>query len=224
MKFVARFLFASAIVWVSAQSFATENTAEKSANQADPAALMERGKQLATTTCVACHGADGNSPTPAFPKIAGQHSAYLFKQMREFKGEGNVTKRDNAIMAGQVAALSQEDMKAASIYFSSQSLKPETASKPEWKTMAEKIYRGGDASRGLAACAGCHGPAGLGIPAQYPRISGQYPDYIKAQLVAFRSGARANDPEMMMRHSARYLTDAEIDALADYVAGLRLQK
>lgn len=183
-------------------------------------ALMEKGKAL-STECVACHGVDGNSPAPTFPKIAGQHEAYLKKQMMDLKARDQ---RDNAMMIAPMSVLSAEDIKALATYFSSQTLKPETAAHPEWKSMAEKLYRSGNTSRGIAACASCHGPAGRGIPDQYPSVAGQFADYLKTQLIAFRAGTRRNDVESPMQDSAKLLTDAEIDALSDYMSGLRLAK
>lgn len=193
-------------------SFATAHAADS--------ALIAKGKALAQA-CVACHSADGNSVVPMFPKLAGQHEAYLSKQMMDLKAH---TTRENAMMMAPMMALNPNEDKALAAYFASQTLKPEVAQHPEWKAMAEKLYRSGDTKRGLAACASCHGPAGSGLPNQYPAIGGQFADYLKAQLVAFRSGARHNDPEAMMQTSAKLLTDAEIDALADYISGLRLAK
>jgi len=129
--------------------------------------------------------------------------------------------RENPIMAGMVANLSDADMRNVSAYFASQKLKPAFAKDKELASLGQKIYRGGNAATGVAACAGCHGPAGAGIPTQYPRIAGQFSEYVDAQLKAFRSGARANDPNGMMRGVAGRMTDREIQAVADYVAGLR---
>lgn len=183
----------------------------------DPA----KGQQIAAQVCAACHNADGNSTVAANPKLAGQHADYLYKQLKNFKAEGGkAAERNNAVMAGMVAALSDADMRNVAAYYAAQKLQPEQARAPAFET-ARRLYRGGDAARGLPACAGCHGPAGAGIPAQYPRIGGQFADYTEAQLKAFRSGERANDPNRMMRAVAAKLSDSEIRALADYVAGLR---
>jgi cytochrome c553 len=124
-------------------------------------------------------------------------------------------------MAGMVANLSAEDTQNVAAYFASQKLKPAAAKDKELAALGQKIYRGGNAATAVAACAGCHGPAGAGIPAQYPRISGQFSEYVEAQLKAFRSGTRSNDPNGMMRGVAARMTDREIQAVAEYVAGLR---
>lgn len=187
------------------------------AQQAGGEADLAKAKQIASQVCTACHGPDGNSPAAANPSIAGQHGAYITKQLANFKaGE-----RPNAIMAGMVAALTPEDMRALGVFYSQQKLNPATAKDKDLARRGESIYRGGVASKGLPACSGCHAPNGAGIPAQYPRIAGQYADYTAAQLKAFRSGERANDPEKMMRDIAGKMTDREIQAVAEYVAGLR---
>ena len=181
-----------------------------------------KGQAIASQVCAACHAADGNSPAAANPKLAGQFYEYLHKQLDNFKSPaGKKAARDNAVMAGMVANLSAADMQNVAAYFASQKLKPAAAKDKELAAVGQKIYRGGNAATSVAACAGCHGPSGAGIPAQYPRISGQFSEYIEAQLKAFRSGARANDPNGMMRGVAARMTDREIQAVAEYVAGLR---
>jgi cytochrome c553 len=186
--------------------------------KADPA----KGKAIAETICVACHGADGNSMTSANPHLAGQIEPYLYKQLSNFKAaDGKPAARDNAIMAGMVAALSDQDMKNVAAWFASQKLKPAVATDESQIALGQKLWRQGDFKKGIPACAGCHGPAGAGLPAQYPRLSGQFPEYTAAQLKAFRAGERANDPEKMMRMIADKLSDAEIKAVSEYAAGLR---
>ena len=181
-----------------------------------------KGQAIASQTCVACHAADGNSPLPANPKLAGQFYEYLHKQLVNFKPQGaKKAERDNAVMAGMVAPLSDADLKNVAAYYASQKLKPAAAKDKELAALGQKIYRGGNSATGVAACAGCHGPAGAGVPSQYPRIAGQYSEYIEAQLKAFRAGARSNDPNGMMRGVVARMTDREIQAVADYVAGLR---
>ena len=181
-----------------------------------------KGQAIVSQVCVACHAADGNSVAAANPKLAGQIYEYLHKQLINFKPEaGKKAARDNAVMAGMVANLSAEDMQNVATYFASQKLKPAAAKDKELAALGQKIYRGGNAATAVAACAGCHGPAGAGIPAQYPRISGQFSEYVDAQLKAFRSGTRSNDPNGMMRAVAARMTDREIQAVAEYVAGLR---
>lgn len=172
--------------------------------------------------CAACHGADGNSTAPANPKIAGQFSEYLEKQLRDFMPQsGKKPRRESAVMNGMVANLSDTDVQVLASYYAAQAFKPAVASDKALASEGQKLWRGGDVAHGLPACAGCHGPSGAGIPAQYPRLGGQYAEYVAAQLQAFRSGARANDPSGMMRGVAAHLTDAQIRALAEYVAGLR---
>lgn len=181
-----------------------------------------KGQQIATQVCAACHAADGNSPAPANPKIAGQFADYLHKQLVNFKPQANKkAERENPIMAGMVANLSDDDMRNLAAYFASQKLRPEGAKDKDLAARGQKLYRGGNAATGVAACAGCHGPDGAGIPGLYPRISGQYASYLEAQLAAFKSGTRANDPNGMMRELASRLTEAEIKAVAEYASGLR---
>lgn len=192
---------------------------------ADPAAAKadpEKGKAIATTVCVACHSADGNSVIPNNPKLAGQSAAYIYKQLRNFKGVGGKQpERVNPIMNGMAAGLSDADMKNLAAYFDSQQRKSEVAKNRETIEYGQRLYRAGDAATGLPACAACHGPTGAGIPAQFPRISGQFAEYTETQLRNFRSGDRSNDPNRMMRMIAIKMTDPEIKALSDYVAGLR---
>lgn len=189
-----------------------------------------KGQPIASAVCGACHGADGNSAVPANPKLAGQNADYLFKQMSNFKtGPEGKPERTNPIMNGMIAAYNEENMRDFAAYFSSQKPKGEVAKSRETIEFGQRIFRAGDLSKGLPACAGCHGPSGGGIPAQFPRIGGQFAEYIEAQLKAFRaSGAdpkdpngRANDPNKMMRMVAVKMNDAEIKAVADYIAGLR---
>jgi len=188
----------------------------------DQAPDLEKAKQTAETLCAACHMADGNSQLSANPKIAGQHEDYLFKQLREFKGwNGNPPVRENAIMGGMVAALEEPDMRALAKYFASFELQPEPAKNLETIELGQQIWRAGIASKGVPACAACHGPAGAGMPAQYPRLSGQFAEYIDTQMKAFRDGVRKNDPNGMMRTIAIKMTDPEIKAVSDYAAGLR---
>ena len=183
---------------------------------------LAKAKQTAETVCVACHGADGNSPTSANPILAGQSAAYLFKQLTEFKAtDDKPAVRNNPIMAGMTAALSVDDMKGLALYFSQQTPKPSAATDPKLVAAGQDLWRKGDFDRGVPACAGCHGPNGAGVPDQYPRLAGQYADYTALQLKSFRSEERTNDPQQMMRVIADKLSDKHIKALADYIAGLR---
>ncbi len=186
--------------------------------KADPA----KGKAIAETICVACHGADGNSATSANPHLAGQVEEYVYKQLKNFKAaDGKPAARNNAIMAGMVAALSDEDMKNVSAWFASQKAIPAKATDESKIALGQKLWRQGDFKKGVPACAGCHGPSGAGLPAQYPKLAGQFPEYTETQLKAFRSEERGNDPEKMMRTIAAKLSDVEMKAVSEYAAGLR---
>lgn len=212
--------FALSLILVSASTLASE---EMAANKAAPKADAAAGKAIAGQVCAACHGADGNSTLSANPKLAGQHPEYLYKQLSNFKGkDGKPAERPNAVMAGMAAGLSDADMRNVAAYYASQKQTPATAKgSRESIDLGQKLWRGGDLTKGLPACAGCHGPAGAGLPAQYPRIAGQHAEYTEAQLKTFRVSERANDPAKMMRMIAVKMTDAEIKAVADYAAGLR---
>jgi cytochrome c553 len=176
---------------------------------------LVKGEASFTAVCAACHGADGNSGTPANPKLSQQHPEYLVKQLTEYKSG----KRKNAIMQGMAATLSEQDMKNIAFWVTSKKAKPGFAKDKDLVALGEKIYRGGIADRQVPACAGCHSPSGAGIPAQYPRLSGQHAEYTAAQLTYFRDGVRQNS--LQMNQVAAKLNDREIRALADYVAGLR---
>ena len=203
----------------SGAAFAAEPAKAEAAKKAPPD--LAKGSAIATAVCAACHNADGNSGSPANPKLAGQHPEYLTKQLMNFKPqEGKPAERNNAIMAGFSAQLTADDMRNVSAHFAKQVPKLGTAKgTKEQLALGEKIYRGGIAEKGLPACAGCHSPNGAGIPAQYPRISGQWADYTNSQLMAFREGGRKNSSQMMQ--IANKLTDKEMKAVADYIAGLR---
>ncbi|AXS79041.1 cytochrome c [Dechloromonas sp. HYN0024] len=207
----------AALAILFATSFVTHASEEAHA-KADPA----KGKAIAESICVACHGADGNSPTSANPNLAGQVEEYIVKQLKNFKPVGDKPAvRNNPIMAGMAAPLSDDDIKNVAAWFSRQKQKPAAAKDEKQIALGQKIWRQGDFKKGVPACAGCHGPAGAGLPAQYPRLAGQFQEYTEAQLKAFRVEERANDPEKMMRMIAAKLSDAEIKAVAEYAAGLR---
>jgi cytochrome c553 len=165
--------------------------------------------------CAACHGADGNSGTPANPKLAQQHPDYLVKQLQEFKNG----KRPSPVMQAFAAQLSDADMKNIAFWLASQKAKTGFAKDKELVALGERIYRGGIGERQVAACAGCHSPNGAGIPSQFPRLAGQHADYTEAQLKAFRDGPRKNS--LQMSQVAARLTDREMRAVADFIAGLR---
>ena len=189
--------------------------AQANAPQAAAKPDLAKGEASYGAVCASCHGADGNSGSPANPKLAQQHPEYLAKQLQEFKSG----KRANAIMSGMSASLSDQDMKNIGAWLGSQKAKPGFAKDKELVALGERIYRGGLADRNIAACAGCHSPNGAGIPAQYPRLSAQHADYTASQLVSFRDGVRKNS--LQMSQVAAKLNDREIRAVADYIAGLR---
>jgi cytochrome c553 len=187
------------------------------ATSAQAAGDPAKATTIANQVCAACHGADGNSMIPLYPKLAGQHPEYITKQLKNFKsGE-----RNNAIMAGMVATLTPEDMDNLGAYFATQAAKGGTAKSNGKGSVGEKIYKGGIPGVGVPACASCHGPAGAGIPVQFPRLAGQHADYTVAQLKSFRAGQRANDAAKMMRSVAAKLSDEDMAAVADYIQGLK---
>ena len=171
------------------------------------------GKTKATT-CAACHGSDGNSLVAMYPKLAGQSELYIIKQLKEFK----VGLRKNAIMAGMAAPLSAKDRIELASYFSSQK-----TSKGDGKTNAlgKKLYFGGDADHAIPACVACHGVTGKGMPqAGFPVLANQNAEYLKTQLMNFRTGTRTNDQNAMMQIIAKKLKSKQIDALTQYISSL----
>ena len=222
MKSLASLLLAAAAAL--ALPVAAQQNAAPAPSPAAPAAKAPQapakvdpaqGEAKYTAVCAACHGADGNSGTPANPKLAQQHPEYIVKQLEEFKSG----KRVSPVMQGFAAQLSEADMKNIAAFVGTKKAKTGFAKDKALVTMGERIYRGGIADRQIAACAGCHSPNGAGIPAQYPRLSGQHADYTAGQLVAFRDGARKNSAQMAQ--IAAKMNDREIRAVADYIAGLR---
>jgi cytochrome c553 len=179
-----------------------------------------------STTCAACHGADGNSPAPTFPKLAGLGEKYLFKQMQDVKAGA----RKIPEMTGMLDNLSDQDLADIAAYYSAQQ-RQLSGAKDVKLDLGEKIYRAGNLETGVPACTGCHAPSGNGnAPAGYPAIGGQFSAYIAKQLRAFRTAAhdpedptgRANDGDIaVMRGVAARMTDQEIDAVANFIAGLQ---
>lgn len=179
---------------------------------------VARGKTKAAV-CAACHGNDGNSVVKEWPKIAGQHSTYTLQQLLDFQ-KGQDSGRANPTMAGIIAGLSQQDMEDLAAFFETQSTTI-GAAQEDLVAKGQALYQGGDAERKITACTTCHGPKGIGLKtAAFPKLSGQHPEYIIAQLKMFRSGERANDLNGMMRDTAKKLTDEEMVALASYINGL----
>jgi cytochrome c553 len=187
-------------------AFAADETSPAEASGAE---------KIVQTVCAACHGSDGNSAVSLNPKLAGQLPEYLLKQLTNFK-EG---KRANAVMAGIVANLTPDDMKNLANYYSAQKITLAKAKSNGAGSLGEKIYRGGIAASGVPACASCHGANGAGIPKQFPRLAAQHADYTLTQMKTFRTGERANAP--MMKTIAAKMTDAEMQAVSDYMQGLR---
>ncbi len=175
---------------------------------------LARGEAIAGQVCVACHSFDGSRGAPANPIIAGQHPEYLAKQLADFKSGA----RPNPIMKGFATALNEADMRNVAAFYASKHARPGTAKSKELAELGERIWRGGIADRRIAACAGCHSPNGAGMPVQYPRLAGQHGDYTEAQMRAFRGGGRSN---LQMNGIAAHLSDKEIKAVSDYIAGLR---
>ena len=220
---------ATALLVSAAPSFASDakpdGAAPAAAAEAKPAIApapaapakpdLAKGEASFAAVCSACHGADGNSAIPANPKLAQQHPEYLIKQLMEFKSG----KRNNAIMKGFASGLSDDDMRNIAYWVTSKKAKAGFAKDKELVAQGERIYRGGIADRQVPACAACHSPNGAGMPAQYPRMSGQHADYTAAQLTGFRDGVRKNN--LQMTQVAAKLNDREIKAVSDYIAGLR---
>ena len=215
----------AATVWAAepAGASATPTVAPTAVPIAAPTAVpaeqpkidVAKGEAISTAVCSACHTNDGSRGSAANPILQGQHPAYLARQLAEFKAG----LRKNAIMQGFASTLGPADMKNVAAFYAGKNAKPGFAKNKELAVLGEAIWRGGIADRSIPACAGCHSPNGAGIPAQYPRLSGQHADYVESQLLAFRSGARSNNAVMM--GVAAKLNDREIKALADYAAGLR---
>ena len=198
--------------------FSATNTAKKAepvAANVAPVANKQTAEQIVQGVCAACHGADGNSAISLNPKLAGQHPEYLLKQLTNFK-EGT---RANAVMSGMAANLTPADMQNLATYFSTQKQTLAKAKTNGVGSLGEKIYRGGIAKTNVPACAACHGANGAGMPKHFPRLAGQHADYTYQQLKTFRTGERANAP-MMMAIAAK-MTDAEMQAVADYMQGMR---
>lgn len=207
----ATVLFISALFSVSA--IAVEGNASAGKDKSAP--------------CAACHGQDGNSGAPTFPKLAGQQASYTIKQLEEFKSGV----RDNAIMKGQVSGLSEQDMADLAAFYEGQAIEVGKAD-PELVAAGERLYRGGNMKSGVAACSGCHGPSGQGLDGGFPALGGQHAEYIETQLKAFRAAGRGDigaakrtndgDGETpgMMQDTAAKMSDTEIKAVASFIAGL----
>jgi cytochrome c553 len=212
---LATLTLAGAVGSAAAADAAHSATAPK----ADPAkggSLYDTGDNArGVPACASCHGAAGNSTIVANPKLAGQVDSYIHKQLVDF----TTPQRNQPIMTPYAKALTDEEKANIAAYLFSQQPKQGAARNKDTLELGRKIYRGGIADRGVAACASCHGAIGSGIPAQYPRLAGQHQDYTYAQLQNFKSGARSNSPQMGTL--AKRLSDEEMKAVADYIAGLK---
>jgi cytochrome c553 len=179
-----------------------------------------KGQQTAGEVCAACHSADGNSTIVANPRLAGLSAEYIVKQLADFaKPPGDKAGRENPVMGAFAMTLTEADRRNVAAWFAAQAPKPDAAHDKEAAELGQRIYRAGIPEKAVPACAGCHGPTGAGLPVLYPRIGGQHPEYLAAQLKAFRQGSRRNS-QPMEQISFR-LNDQEINAVANYAAGLR---
>ena len=178
-----------------------------------------RGQQIASQVCVTCHNADGNSTIAGNPRLAQQHADYLYKQLVDYTVQGQAKPaRENPVMNGFASQLSEADKRNVAAWFSSQAAKPNFAKNKDTLELGQRIWRAGIPDKAVPACSGCHGPAGSGIPVQYPRIAGQHAEYTETTLKNFREGARRNNAPM--QQIAARLSDAEIKAVADFAQGL----
>ena len=199
----------SATVSASSAAIVTSTSAA-----AAPVDDVKTGQEK-SAMCASCHGADGNSPIAMYPKLAGQSFSYVAKQLADFKSGERV----DPIMAGMVAALSEQDMNDLAAYFAAQT---PTAGKGEGSDIGHKLYFGGDANKAITACVACHGVKGKGMTrAGFPSLAGQNAAYLKKQLASFRDGSRGNDRNNMMRNIAIKLSDSDIDELVNYMSSLK---
>ena len=207
---------------LSNQIFAETLVKARSPEKAYAKGNAEKGQQIASQVCAGCHNADGNSTIPTNPILAGQHAEYITKQLMNFKARDNKpAERKSAVMAAMVAPLSLDDMKNLGAYYTLQSPKPGAAKNKTLAEQGEGIYRGGNIDSGVPACASCHSPNGVGIPPLYPRLAGQHAEYTATQLRAFRTEQRANDLNRMMRGIVARMSEKEIQAVAEFISGLR---
>ncbi len=204
---------------VSSIALASEEKKAEAVKKADPAkgeALYSAGDAARNIpACVACHGAAGNSTIAQNPKLAAQHEAYIYKQLSNFK----TPERNNPVMSPIAKALTDDEMKNIAAYLDAQAQKPGAAKNKDTVEIGKKIFRAGIAEKNVPACAACHSADGAGIPAQFARIGGQHQEYTSAQLTSFRAGTRKNSPQMMA--IAKRMSDDEIQAVSDYIAGLK---
>jgi len=213
-KWLSSLVIVSALGWSQAVMAADPAPAKKTVD-------LAKGKATAAAVCAACHMPDGNSMIPQNPILAGQHAAYIEKQLHNFrlKAGAKEPERNNAIMLGFASMLSEEDMRNLGGFYAAQTAKPASAKRKELVAAGQRIYSAGITEKGVPACAGCHGPNGAGIPAQYPRLSGQHPEYTESTLNAFRQGQRKNSAQMMA--IAAKMSETDVAAVSEYIASMR---
>lgn len=217
---VRSLLVATAAVLASGSAASAASTAPPAApDKVDPArgaTLYDSGDPArGLPSCLSCHGAAGNSSIVANPKLAGQFASYTHKQLVDF----TTPNRQQPIMTMYAKMLTDAEKRDIAAWLATQAHKPGAARNKDTVELGRKIYRGGIADKGVAACASCHGATANGIPAQYPRLAGQHQDYTVAQLDAFKAGSRKNSPQMTTL--AQRMSPEEIRAVSDYIAGLR---
>ena len=213
-KWLSSLVVMSVLGWSQAVIAADPAPAKKTVD-------LAKGKATAAAVCAACHMPDGNSMIPQNPILAGQHAAYIEKQLHNFrlKAGAKEPERNNAIMLGFASMLSDEDMRNLGGFYASQNPKPAAAKRKELIAVGQRIYTAGITDKGVPACAGCHGPNGAGIPAQYPRLAGQHPEYTESTLNAFRQGQRKNSAQMVT--IAAKMSEADVAAVSEYIASMR---
>ena len=213
-KWLSSLVIVSALGWSQAVMAADPSPAKKTAD-------LAKGKATAAAVCAACHMPDGNSMIPQNPILAGQHAAYIEKQLHNFrlKAGAKEPERNNAIMLGFASMLSEDDMRNLGGFYAAQTAKPASAKRKELVAAGQRIYSAGITEKGVPACAGCHGPNGAGIPAQYPRLAGQHPEYTESTLNAFRQGQRKNSAQMMA--IAAKMSETDVAAVSEYIASMR---
>lgn len=206
----------AASVAVSGFAYAEQAPAPAKADPAKGATLYDSGDAArGLPACASCHGAGGNSTITVNPKLSAQAEAYTYKQLVDF----TTPARSNPVMSTYAKLLTEQEKRDIAAYLATQKSKPGAARNKDTLDLGKAIYRGGIAERGVAACASCHGASGGGMPGLFPRVAGQQADYTVAQLMAFKSGARLNSAQMSVL--AKRLSEDEMKAVADYIAGLK---
>ncbi|MEO5934169.1 MAG: c-type cytochrome [Duganella sp.] len=214
--FVKSLLIALLAVSASASAEEKKPAAAPKVDAAKGGALYTDGDNArGLPACVSCHGANGNSTIAVNPRLSAQHESYIYKQLVNF----TTAERNQPVMTTYAKMLTDEEKRNVAAWLSAQAAKPGAAKNKDTIELGKKIYRGGIADKSVPACASCHGATGSGIPVQYPRLAGQHQDYTVAQLGLFKSGGRKNSAQMTT--IAQRMSDEEMKAVADYVAGLK---